>query len=621
MVNEELEMEDTTKVKNEVEESSGAKSKEMMAEINERLSILHSLKQHRFPFYWDYYNKYRMRNSEKLTPEWFVDYSMNTQFAIVNTKASELLANTPKYDFIAMDDDAKRYKKVRELHWNYVWQVSGTDRANASIIFDALKYGIGVGKEVWACEKRKIKKPVMTEWVIMWTEEEVVDYEGCKLIYVPWNNVWLNWPNIELTTEAAVVTYYDRSQFFEVFGSNPMYSGITEDNIPKGKYYYIQDNSDKLTFAGSPSSTDFGWENSGNADIVSVLEYWNKYEDEYIVMANGVWINPLSNGEEMPNPNPSKEIPLVVYTDHPLEDDIYGMGEFDITQKSSALKDVTRSLSIETVKAQWGIITIDPDSEFDDAIMQLGIRKYARVEKDAFGFFAPNINASTLQYIEEKANEDIIIETGIDFRNQLLSPNETATKTQGKNQAAMKRINLNIKYNAFHYWERLARLRMANMEFYADKARTIPVKNMEVDNEGNVTYMNNSYGLFTMMPKYFKWKMALMPRIDSMMWDTSTEIKQKYMEALQLLGSMIDRDTGKPIYDPRSLVEAWRWIIDDVIDLDRINEKRPVAKSAESIMKELKWIQPEMAGGAIPPEQMSWKPVILPSSPWTPSNQ
>lgn len=124
----------------------------------------------------------------------------------------------------------------------------------------------------------------------------------------------------------------------------------------------------------------------------------------------------------MPNPNPSKEIPLVVYTDHPLEDDIYALGEFDISEKSSALKDTTRSLSIETVKAQGGIITIDPDSEFDDAIMQLGIRKYARVEKDAFGFFAPNINASTLQYIEEKANEDIIIETGIDFRNQLLSP-------------------------------------------------------------------------------------------------------------------------------------------------------------------------------------------------------
>lgn len=54
--------------------------------------------------------------------------------------------------------------------------------------------------------------------------------------------------------------------------------------------------------------------------------------------------------------------------------------------------------------------------------MELGIRKYARVEKDAFGFFAPPINANSLQYVEGKADEDIIIESGIDFRNQLLSP-------------------------------------------------------------------------------------------------------------------------------------------------------------------------------------------------------
>ena len=124
LIQKEIELEKEDSTENESKESFDEESREMMEEVNERLTILHSLKQHRFPFYWDYYNKYRMRNSEKLTPEGYVDYSMNTQFAIVNTKAAELLANTPKYDFIAMDDDAKRYRKVRELHWNYVWQVS-----------------------------------------------------------------------------------------------------------------------------------------------------------------------------------------------------------------------------------------------------------------------------------------------------------------------------------------------------------------------------------------------------------------------------------------------------------------------------------------------------------------
>ena len=163
--------------------------------------------------------------------------------------------------------------------------------------------------------------------------------------------------------------------------------------------------------AGSPGNTDLGDNNVQNPDIVSVLEYWDKYADKYWVFANGTWINEQGDGEVMPNPNPSKEIPLLVYSDHYLEDDIYCLGEFDITNKSSSLKDTARSLSIETIKAQGGIITIDPDSEFDDAVMEFGIRKYARVEKDAFGFFAPNINSANLQYIEQKVDEDIIIES------------------------------------------------------------------------------------------------------------------------------------------------------------------------------------------------------------------
>ena len=355
-----------------------------------------------------------------------------------------------------------------------------------------------------------------------------------------------------------------------------------------------------------------------NPDMVSVLEYWDKYRDEYYVFANGIWINPY-NGGPMPNLNPSKEIPLVVYTDIYLEDDIYSLGEFDITNKSCSLKDTARSLSIETVKAQWGIITIDPNSEFDDAVMELGIRKYARVEKDSFGFFAPNINASSLEYIESKVDEDIIIESGVDFRSQLLSSGETATKTEGKIRSALKRISLNIKWNAYTFYERLARLRMANMNFYSEKALSVPVKGMEIDNEGWVQYLEGGYGLFTMKPEYFKGKMNLMPRIDSMVGSTSEDTKQKFLNMFQLLINLVDRDTGKPLYDPKILVEAGRWIIDDVINLDKIAEKQPNTKSAEQILNEMDNQDKGLPTGGedlggVPPAQRSGRPIILPSN-------
>ena len=134
---------------------------------------------------------------------------MNTQFAVINTKASEILANTPKYDFVGEDEEGNKYKKLRELFWEYIWLVSKTDAAIYQIIMDSLKYGIGVGKEIWCDEKRTIKKPTkLPDGTIVFNEEVITEYEGCKLIYIPWKNVWMNGRNIEQSTEAAVVTFY-----------------------------------------------------------------------------------------------------------------------------------------------------------------------------------------------------------------------------------------------------------------------------------------------------------------------------------------------------------------------------------------------------------------------------
>lgn len=86
----------------------------------------------------------------------------------------------------------------------------------------------------------------------------------------------------------------------------------------------------------------------------------------------------------MPNPNPHKDIPIIVYTDHQIDGDIYGRGEFDITENSRLLKNDSRSLMIETVKMQGGIITIDPSSDFDETVERIGLKQFARVAKEDF---------------------------------------------------------------------------------------------------------------------------------------------------------------------------------------------------------------------------------------------
>jgi hypothetical protein len=48
-----------------------------------------------------------------------------------------------------------------------------------------------------------------------------------------------------------------------------------------------------------------------------------------------------------------KQIPIVSFIDHFIEDDIYHRGEFDITEGSRNLKNSIRSLQLEAIKAQF----------------------------------------------------------------------------------------------------------------------------------------------------------------------------------------------------------------------------------------------------------------------------
>lgn len=201
--------------------------KEKLGYVNERMVRLHSLKSHRLPLYWNFRQKYKMLWNMSTQTEGgdYTKYTMNTQFSIINTKAAEILTNTPQYDFIALDEDAQRYKRVREIHWNYVWTISQTDKEIFKIVFDALKYGVGCGKEIWVKDKRNISCPYPQEdGSFKFEKEEVVDYEGCKLIRIPYHNWWANGVDADLMTEAAVLTQYDRAKAFEVFGNNALYT-------------------------------------------------------------------------------------------------------------------------------------------------------------------------------------------------------------------------------------------------------------------------------------------------------------------------------------------------------------------------------------------------------------
>lgn len=582
--------------------------------VLDRFKYLYSLKQHRFTKYWQFRNEYSQLEVVDSTEDGFIKYSMNTWFAIVNAKVAEIFANTPQYDFVGLDENGRRYKKMVEKLWDWIWKDSWTNKALTQIIRDSCKYGTGFGLEKYTRRKRNVRYPSVSDtWVVTFEAKQITEYEWCELIPLDWSNVFVNGTTIDTCTEAIVVTHWDKDEFFMEFPNNGFYSYSKDDIIP-GKTYYTPRNANKITIT---TWTDRASDNSDNKNTISVMEYYNKYKDEYIIIANDVHINPFESGY-MPIPHPHKDIPIVCYTDHQVDGDIYGRGEYDITEKSRNLKDESRSLMIETVKIQGGIITIDPSSDFDETVERIGLKQFAHVAKEDFGFFAPSVNISPLELLEKKLDEDIIIETGVDFKGQLFWPNETAERTKWRTESARKRINSNIRENAYTFYERLARLRIENIKvFYKGKNDLVPVKGYSISWDGVQDALSGEYWVMTVTKNMLDGKILLIPIVDSITWDTSKIQKQKYMEFLQLALN-IKKNDGTALFDPALLIEAGRWIIDDAVDLDKLLGWNAWVEN--EINKKLKerglpsMDTNEQATWWIPPAQQSGKPIMLPSA-------
>lgn len=583
--------------------------------VLDRLRYLHSLKSHRFPKYWQFREEYGQYKEIDNTEDGFIKYTMNTWFAIVNAKVAEIFASTPQYDFVWLDETGRKYKKLVEKLWDWVWQDSWTNKALTTIIRDACKYWTGFWLEKYVKRKRKIKIPTIpsVDAKLIFEDKEILEYEWCELEPLDWSSVYVNGSSIETATEAIIIKHWDKDEFFSAFPSGWFYT-YNKDSIVPWKNYFTKLWESSLVVTTATDRTNA----KDSSNTISTIEYWNKYKDEYIVIANDIHINPYWADGIMPLPHPHKEIPIVCYTDHYVDGDIYWRGEFDITSNSRKLKDESRSLMIETVKIQGGIITIDPSSDFDETVERIWLKQFARVAKEDFWFFSPSVNISPLELLEKKIDEDIIIETWVDFRWQLFWPNETAERTKWRIESARKRINSNIRENAYSFYERMARLRIENIKtYYKGRSDMIPVKWFSISKDGVQDALSWDYGVMEITSNMLTWKILLIPIVDSITWDTSKIQKQKYMEFLQLALNMKKQD-GSPLFDPALLIDAGRWIIDDAVDLDKLLWWNAwVDSEVEKALKErwlpLTWDSQQNAWGGIPPSQMSWRPILLPS--------
>ncbi len=174
---------------------------------------------------------------------------MNTGFALVNQKHSEIMSSTPKFDVVPMDDDAKRNVKMFKMDWDYEWKVSNTDAVISKAVHGACVSGLGWVFEDFVCEYRTIKEPkVEKDGSITFVQKKIKYKEGCAPKLIAWENALVNGRDMDEATQGIILEYYMRDEFLAKFGNNPMFTGATDENIPRGKYYYVSSSNGQYSF-------------------------------------------------------------------------------------------------------------------------------------------------------------------------------------------------------------------------------------------------------------------------------------------------------------------------------------------------------------------------------------
>ena len=549
-----------------------------LSEIESRLYYLHGLKQPAYKLVKDARKKYVWKKLQQPDP-YKSNYETNVTFSVIQTKLAEVASGLQEYDFIPMDTAAEANKIIFKYIWQYVWLTTNTDKYVLDAFESALKFWDWYIYEGTKKIVRTVNVPnwLDEDWKTIWKEEDRVDWDWIYTEYIPWENIFHDWESIEDANEVVWIKDWDRVDFIKQHENNQNYKNVNEQ-LPIWRHYYIASDSKNAEMSFKPDTN--------TENIVTELRYYNKSKDKFYVYVNRVCVH------EGYIPYKHKELPFVHAVDIPVEGRSYNMWEYELLETDERFKDALRALSIDVIKQQFWFTTISPDADFDEGTLTTWPNRFLRVDKDDISFYAPNIGTASLAEAERKADEDIIIKSGIDFRSQLLWPTETATKTQAKQQSARKRINLMLKQNAFSFFERLARLRVANIQVeFSDKARKIFLKWGTADPKGNYSPTNSWYWTFTVRPEHVKGIFNIVPVTDSILWISSEREKVRALEFMQAAGNLAKSDWAPVMNNEK----AFNWIAKKFdINPEEISWDSPLNKTPDDIMREIendsKWI-------------------------------
>lgn len=557
-------------------------------EIENRLLSLKSLKdRYNLQELWTKW-KEKANMKEITNPSDENDLRTQVSAVVKRQKDAELWASLPEWSFIPLDDNAEINRKIISSTWKYHWLLSNTDREIKKVVWQATTYGTWILYEWIKHIHRIIKEPYLDgKWLLKYKEKEI----NKSVIYcekIPFLNFYINGSDIEQSTEAIVVRYFDKKWYIAEKKLSPLYENIDKLEASSEDYDFVQ-------WEDGRDVKDPQWDEN----TVTEIEYWNVASDEYVVLAN--WIEIFSS----PIPYKHKKLPFCLFIDNEAEDRIWWIGEFELLEPDEIAKNEYRTLTVKAVKASIWFILKDRWGDLDPASLEYWIQEvYETDDLDGIQHFAPNVPIGSISELEAKIDNDIIAKSWVDFKSLLLAPSESATRTANKSLSARKRINDCIKNNAYGFYRRLWELRLSNIQQLHSKPRRVAIEWGSINEKGIfVSDETGSYGSAIIWAKFTKWDFLVMPIVETMLWESDQRRKENLQMFMQLAGNILWPD-GKPVIKWAQLVklasdEYW-------FDYEKLTEEVEDSQNPDDIINSIfweQWASPENDPNYVPPAQ------------------
>lgn len=367
-------------------------------------------------------------------------------------------------------------------------------------MFEASSKGTTIGFEGFKIDERKVRTIIKEDFKTgeVQVKEEVVKFwNDVHGILVPLEDffpgdVFVAPGDIQAMDDCAWRQVMTFDQFKNEFGDHPDADLVDLNGTPIG--FDLEGN---IIFYEKSSDVSVG--------EVEIIRLFNKMVDEYLILANGIWINPQGNKTVRPLPFNHKKLPFWAAVFEPLDAMFFygkSLGDKMISDQDTDDKVLDGILDRITMALHAPIVTIGNVSsgitegylEPDNVISidePTGLEKIERLDLGEPGMASFKVLEILAKRIEQTSvAPEVIGSSG--------GTNKTATQVSIEREGALQLVSLFLQMMEFGARDKYE-LRLANIfQFYsmADKKdkkfRTVVLRN-EIVNDGKIGTMQLSF--------------------------------------------------------------------------------------------------------------------------------